>query len=137
MALLQEMCNKFDATTRQWKDTKWMCKERSSETSDRPESVWPPAKFKVEPEQDDGLKDIDKFVIPEDVPEVDVFLEMYDVIVGLRDKRPDLTPEQVFKAALVLVMNVPTFRYILRPAELLETEPEPLRVKADQPPIYV
>jgi hypothetical protein len=83
------------------------------------------------------LKDIDKFVIPEDDPEKDVFLKMYDVIVNLRDSRSDLSAEQVMRVAMVLVMNIPTFRYILRPSELLATDPEPLRVNKEQTPIYI
>jgi hypothetical protein len=70
LSLLQEMSDNFDAVTRKWKNNEWRCQERDDAADGRVASLWPPARFKNEPEEDDGLKDIDRFVIPEDVPEV-------------------------------------------------------------------
>jgi len=133
--LLKEMVDNFDKANKKWTTLDWKHVKLEEPNSIRDPKLWPPVKAKRETE-DDGTADLDRFVLPEHTPEKEVFKEIYEVLVGLRDDRQDLDAEQILKAAFVLAMNIPAFRYVLRPAELLATTPEPLRVDPAATPIY-
>jgi transposase InsO family protein len=98
--------------------------------------VWPPAHLRAAEVDDDGLKDVDRFVLPEDEPEQAVFDDMLALCLDIRD-RSDMLPKEKVQGILVLLMNLPVFRYVLRDSKELGTNPEPLRIPSDQHPVYV
>jgi hypothetical protein len=143
LSFLTECASTFDHKTGDWRVASKIENPTppspvvSSFVSITGDTVWPPSTFRLEPESDDGLPDVELFLLPQEVPELAVLTEFLSFLKQLRFDRTDLTPTQRLQAIFTLATNLPVFRYVLRRWEELGMKPVPLRIPKDQAPLFI
>ena len=139
LAFLSDTATHFDKTRDDWVEETppQPSTTTTAAAAKSPDTLWPPATFRSEPESDDGLPDVEPFLLPTEMPELAVLTEVLEFLKTLRYERLDLTPRQRLQAIFVLASNIPVFRYILRQWNDLGTAPVPLRIKKDQAPLFI
>lgn len=92
----------------------------------------PPTSAETNREQD-LMEDIEHLLLPETIPELQV-LEEAQIMLAELLQRTDL---ERLKLMLLLCRHLPVFRYVLRPAEQLLTEPARIHIPSDTKPRFV
>ena len=82
------------------------------------------------------VEDIEHLLLPETIPELQVLQEAQAVLADLL-KRSDLEKMERLQIMLLLCRRLPVFRYVLRPADQLLTEPARIYIPADTKPRFV
>ncbi len=79
---------------------------------------------------------VEHLLLPETVPEVQVLEEAAATLAAIL-RRTDLDNDGKLQLMLLLCRHLPVFRYVLRPAEQLLTEPARINIPSDVKPRFV